>query len=176
MPWKDRLQCTEPSAIIKSEFERVSISMIADNINNASIYYSCHSNFKISFEFLQKDDLEKLKPGTYEICGKDVFVLIQDVDTKPLCEGVFESHDKYIDIQYIIKYGECIGYANIKELQPKTCYDLDKDIRFYSGSGTMLELHQGDFMVFFPKDGHMPCISPANGIGISKKAVVKIHI
>lgn len=150
--------------------------MITDHISNAYKYYSCHPYFKSAFDFIQNNDFDRLKPGTYEIHDKDVFASIQDIVTKPLGEGVFEAHEKYIDIQYIAGYGECIGYANIKKLQPEAFYDQNRDIRFYSGSGAMLILEQYDFAVFFPQDGHMPCISRTNERGVSKKVVVKVRI
>lgn len=149
--------------------------MIADIIENAQNYYNLGKNFEKGFEFLKTMDLKNLENGRYEIDGDNIFVSIQDYQTKQENEGKFEAHQKYADIQFIIKGEEKIGYTNIKNCTPTTFYDDTNDIIFLDGTGDFIKAKENTFLVFFPQDAHMPCIS-VNNPEYVKKAVVKVRI
>jgi beta-galactosidase beta subunit len=55
--------------------------------------------FAKAFHFLQTADLENAEPGRVDIDGDQIFALIQEYNTKPLAQGFWEAHRKYIDIQ-----------------------------------------------------------------------------
>ncbi len=149
--------------------------MIADIIENAQNYYNLGKNFEKGFEFLKTTDLKNLENGRYKIDGDNIFVSIQDYQTKQENEGKFEAHKKYADIQFIIKGEEKIGYTNIKNCTPTTFYDDTNDIIFLDGTGDFIKAKENTFLVFFPQDAHMPCIS-VNNPEYVKKAVVKVRI
>ena len=149
--------------------------MIQDNIKNASSYYYLGERFEKGFEYLQRTDILELKNGRYEIDGTDVFVNIQDYQTKSLEDGRFEAHKKYADIQYIVKGSENMGYGLMKDFKPVTFYDETNDIMFLEGSGEFIQANSGDFIIFMPQEAHMPCISVQESSYV-KKAVVKVKI
>ncbi len=149
--------------------------MIADIIENAQDYYKLGENFQKGFEFLKNTDLKKLENGKYEIEGDNVFVSVQDYQTKPESEGKFEAHKKYADIQFIISGEEKIGYTNIRNCTPTTFYDDTNDIVFLEGKGDFITAHENSFLIFMPQDAHMPCISIDDSKYV-KKAVVKVKI
>ena len=149
--------------------------MIQDNIKNASSYYYLGERFEKGFEYLQRTDILELKNGRYEIDGTDVFVNIQDYQTKSLEDGRFEAHKKYADIQYIVKGSEKMGYGLMKDFKPVTFYDETNDIMFLEGSGEFIHANSGDFIIFMPQEAHMPCISVQESSYV-KKAVVKVKI
>ena len=149
--------------------------MIADIIENAQDYYKLGENFQKGFEFLKNTDLKKLENGKYEIEGDNVFVSVQDYQTKPELEGKFEAHKKYADIQFIISGEEKIGYTNIRNCTPTTFYDDTNDIVFLEGKGDFITAHENSFLIFMPQDAHMPCISIDDSKYV-KKAVVKVKI
>ena len=149
--------------------------MIADIIENAQDYYKLGENFQKAFEFLKNTDLKKLENGKYEIEGDNVFVSVQDYQTKPESEGKFEAHKKYADIQFIISGEEKIGYTNIRNCTPTTFYDDTNDIVFLEGKGDFITAHENSFLIFMPQDAHMPCISIDDSKYV-KKAVVKVKI
>ncbi len=149
--------------------------MIQDNIKNASSYYYLGERFEKGFEYLQRTDILELKNGRYEIDGTDVFVNIQDYQTKSLEDGRFEAHKKYADIQYIVKGSEKMGYGLMKDFKPVTFYDETNDIMFLEGSGEFIQANSGDFIIFMPQEAHMPCISVQESSYV-KKAVVKVKI
>lgn len=149
--------------------------MIVDKLKNASLYYGISENITESLKYLQTTDLSQLSNGKYEIKGDEIFVIVQDYNSKSLSEGKFESHRKYIDIQYIIKGVEKMGYVNVDNLNPLTEYDKEKDIQFFEGNGDFVTVYNGSFTIFFPQDAHMPGIQ-LNNFEYVKKAVVKIKI
>ena len=154
------------------------INMIKDNLKNAQFYYGLGEKFKKAFEYLKSNDLLKLDNGKYEIDGENIFVSVQDYNTKPESEGKFETHKKYADIQFIIKGEEKIGYTDVTNCTNLTNYDEEKDIEFLKNNEP--ENHfafakEGDFLIFLPQDAHMPCISICDSSYV-KKAVVKIKL
>lgn len=149
--------------------------MITDKLQNAKFYYSLGERFKTAFEYLENTNLVSLKNGKYEIYGDNIFVSVQDYETKPIEQGRWEAHKKYADIQFLIKGAEQLGYTDISNLQPETGYDEEKDILFLKGNGQFTKASEGDFLIFFPQDAHMPCISQEKPVYV-KKAVVKIKL
>ena len=61
---------------------------------------------------------------------------------------MYEAHQKYIDVHYIIEGVERIATADVSSLQIQTPFSEEKDIGFYQGdeSGGYL-LKAGEFMV-----------------------------
>jgi len=149
--------------------------MIIDKLKNASFYYGISEKIATALKYLEKTDLSEFQNGKYEIEGDDIFVIVQDYHTKPLLEGKFEAHRKYIDIQYIIKGVEKMGYTNVHKLKPSTEYDEKKDIIFFEGEGDFVTVEEGFFAIFAPEDAHMPGIESITSEYV-KKAVVKIKV
>ncbi len=149
--------------------------MILDKLSNSSTYDFLGERFKKAFEYLKNTDLESLEVGRYEIEGKEIYVLIQEYDTRPLAEGKWESHTKYADIQFIIKGTEIMYYSPLEFLDEYQRND-EKDVMNYKSKNednTYLIVGENMYGIFLPEDGHMPCISPKVPCKV-KKAVVKI--
>ncbi len=148
--------------------------MIIDQLKNASQYFGAHPRLESAFKYLRNTDLAKIEAGRYEIQGTDIFVLVQNYDSKAKEKGRWEAHRKYIDIQYVYKGTELIGYAPIDTLQAGA-YDEGKDFWEFKGDGVFVKVQAGAFVVLFPQDGHMP------GIAVSapepvKKIVIKVKV
>lgn len=147
--------------------------MIFDSIKNASIYEKDDERLKKGFDFILKNDLKNFENGKYEIDGTKIFANIQEYETKE--SGLFEAHKKYIDIQYIIKGFEKIEVNDIENLEKTIEYDEEKDVMFFNGTGSFIKIKEGYFTVFYPHDGHKPCITDTNKSTV-KKVVVKILV
>lgn len=149
--------------------------MIIDRITNAHLYASLSPAFKQAFDYLQQTDLATLANGKYEIDSENMYVSVQEYDTKPKEQGKWEAHRRYIDVQYMIRGTEQIGYAHLAGLAPAQAYDASRDVAFFSGAGDFSTMQEGSFMILFPEDAHMPCISVNEPTQV-KKAVVKILV
>lgn len=149
--------------------------MIIDNLSNASLYYGVSSKLKKAFEFLQKTDFETMKPGRYEIDGDNVYAMVQQYETRPLEQGAWEAHKKYIDVQYVATGSEIMGYRHIEGMKVTKEYDQSVDCLFLEGEGDFFKVEAGFFAVFTPKDAHMPCIATTSPAEV-KKVVVKVAV
>jgi biofilm protein TabA len=127
---------------------------------------------------LQDTDFEKLEPGNYDLRGKDIYVQVIDMMTKPASELRPEVHRQYIDVQFLCRGRERIGVADDAG-KNEILEDLfaERDIRFYRGmeNETVLEMQPGCFAVFFPWDVHRPGCQVDRPQSI-RKVVVKVRL
>lgn len=133
--------------------------MIFDNMGNKEMYRNMHRGFDKAFEFLERYQLETPDEDYYEIDGTQVYAMIQRYATVKESELKWEAHKKYIDIQYIMKGSEYIGWAKIGDIAEKNSYDEANDCiltRNPKSQPVFLPLHKDDFAIFFPQDLHKP--------------------
>lgn len=130
----------------------------------------------ITYVFLNKFKSEKPKEGRY-ILENGCYANVQSYLTNVKSKSKYESHKKYIDIQMILEGEEIITVAPVNQLKCVEPYDEEKDIIFYDNNfvGTDYFLSTGDYIILYPGDGHMPCISINHPIKV-KKVVVKVPI
>ena len=74
--------------------------MIKDKLLNSSAYYNLSERIKIGLFWLENTDLKNIADGKYLIDGDNVYASVQTYDTKD--DVKYESHRRYIDIQYMI--------------------------------------------------------------------------
>ncbi|MCF8262500.1 MAG: YhcH/YjgK/YiaL family protein [Melioribacteraceae bacterium] len=149
--------------------------MIFDSIENAEIYYGLGERFETAFEYLKNCDFNSLPLEKVEIDGENIFALPQKYITKNDDEARWESHRKYVDIQYMASGSENMGYVLEDYLDQTDEYDDARDVEFFDGEGDYLQLNGGEFVVFFPDDAHKP------GLKIEEKeevfkVVIKVRI
>lgn len=124
--------------------------------------------------------LKRLRRGKMDIAD-GVFATISDYHTKPLEQALPESHQRYVDIQYVAYGKECIGLTR-DAIPVYLPYDSEKDIAFYTPKN--LSYHIADpnkFFVFFPSDFHAPGISVSeifqtDIVPITSEFVIKIVV
>ena len=149
--------------------------MILDALANSTVYEKLHPGFNSAFYFLRKTDLATMSAGRYAIDGERLYAIVQEYETKPLAEGLLETHIRYIDIQYVITGEELIGYAPLADQTIQTPYDTDKDITFLEGAAEPIRLRQGQFAIFFPHDAHMPSRTAGEPARV-RKVVIKVAV
>ena len=146
--------------------------MIIDTLDNLSKYVGINPLFADVVEFLKKNDLNTMEAGKYPIKDKDLFVNIQMAKGKTPDEAVIETHDKMIDIQIPVTAAETFGYTP-REALPAAEYNAEKDITKIPAlaAESYVTAQPGSFCIFFPQDGHAPCIA---GVPELKKAIFKV--
>ncbi len=90
--------------------------MIIDTLENSNLYVAMHPRFKSAFEFLKRPGIESLPIGRTTLDGDLLYALTQEYETKPVHEGKFEAHRRYIDIQFVLAGEEVMGYAPLDQL------------------------------------------------------------
>jgi len=147
--------------------------MVIDTLENLAKYEAMNPLFKDVVEFLKNNDLNKLEEGKHLIKGKELFVNITTAKGRTPDAAVLETHINMIDIQIPLDVPETYGYTPLYRL-PEAPYNAEKDITKYEGmADSFIECQPGMFAIFFPQDGHAPCISMAPEI---KKAIFKVAV
>lgn len=146
--------------------------MIIDTIDNLSKYEDVNPLFADVVDFLKNHDLSTMEEGKYPIRDNDIFVNLQVAQQRTKETAFIESHVKMIDIQIPLSCNETYGYTPLEEL-PDAAYDAVKDMSIYEGVNPKeyVTLAPGMFVIFFPQDGHAPCIIDEPEI---KKAIFKV--
>lgn len=130
--------------------------------------------------YISELDKEKIEYGKH-VVNEEFYFNVEEYMTKPVEQCRFESHRKYVDIQWVITGNERIDTAFIRELDLDSRYDLDKDVVFWKDRTNATVLHtvlsQGSYAVFYPNNAHKPCMNPYPGReGKVKKIVGKVRI
>ncbi len=148
--------------------------MIIDTLDNLAKYEAVNPLFKDVVAFIRQHDLNLLEAGKHEIKGKDLFVNIQNAKGRTPDAAVIETHQRMIDIQIPLDGPETFGYTPLCHL-PETPYNDEKDITKYGDlmAESFIDCQPGMFAIFFPQDGHAPCITMAPEI---KKAIFKVKV
>jgi YhcH/YjgK/YiaL family protein len=146
--------------------------MIIDTLQHFEQYAHLNPLFEVVCAFLKENDLQKMADGKHLIQGEDLFVNIQTAKGKTPEEAVVETHRVMADIQIPLSGKETYGYI------PEAClpdgdYNEEKDITKFPGvaSQSLVTCQPGMFAIFFPQDGHAPCITEQPEI---RKAIFKV--
>jgi len=147
--------------------------MIFDTVENALRYTGLAENLPAALNYLLETDLASLPVGRTDIPGEKFYVLVQEYNTKPNEQGKWEAHRDYIDVQYVLSGRERMGFANLKTMQLGE-YIAEKDFQAMNGAGNYVDVFAGSFVIFFPEDGHMPCLCVDQPEAI-RKVVLKVR-
>ena len=146
--------------------------MIIDTLDNLGKYVGVNPLFANVVAFLKENDLNTLEEGKHPIKGGDLFVNITTAKGRSREAAVLETHIEMVDIQIPLDVPETYGYTPLKDL-PAFEYNAEKDITKYgtTQAQTYVTCQPGQMAIFFPQDGHAPCISECAEI---KKAIFKV--
>jgi biofilm protein TabA len=149
--------------------------MIIDHIRNAKPFHVLGIGVRAGLQFLARPDLITLEVGRHELPDSGgSFALVQEHETKLRSHAKWEAHRKMIDLQFMVRGHELMGYADITKLE-MGAYHADDDYCLGEGEGEWLRLDDQYFMILFPQDGHMPSITITEPQKV-RKVVVKIPV
>lgn len=125
--------------------------MIIDKFDNIRFYSCLLNNLDSGLEAVSA--LRDPEVGRYEFDGG--FFLVQKGETKPMKEGTFEAHRKYVDVQIVLEGSEEIAWADLDDLKEDGEYDEAKDKAAYNGlEENTMKISAGMCYIAFPHDGH----------------------
>ena len=131
--------------------------MVVDTLMHCEQYYVFGENFKKAFEFLKANDIRKMELGRHDIDGDNVFILVQEYESKSIDNCGFEAHTKYADVHYVAEGFEYLGYGALERAgEPITEYDPTADAIFFEKECQFVLLQKNDIAIVFPNDVHMP--------------------
>ena len=145
--------------------------MIIDTLDNLGKDTALNPLFADVVAFLKDHDLKTMEEGKYPIKDKDLFVNITTAKGRAREAAVLETHIEMIDIQIPLDTEETFGYTPLHDL-PAFEYNAEKDITKYGDTlaQTYVTCRPGQMAIFFPQDGHAPCIATQD----IKKAIFKV--
>ena len=136
-----------------------------------------NKNFEKALEWLKGDQWKNIPEGRTELNGSDLFVLRNVKQTKSWSEGKYESHNRLVDIQMMIKGSALFKIYPPSELEVSEPYVEDRDITFFKGDPEKAHWVTLSFplaAVFFPWDGHMVDVAPDDKPAEYDKIIIKI--
>lgn len=153
--------------------------MIIGHIQNLSQeMYKFPEPLQKALSFLQENDCAALKPGRYEIDGDGIFAIVQHYQSKPEEECRAETHEKYIDVQYVAQGEEYVGYCALSPvLEVEEDCLAEKDAKFYQKifPESNILLRKGSYAIVYPCDVHCPGCMVGKPVDVVK-VVVKVSV
>jgi biofilm protein TabA len=150
--------------------------MIYGHINEKDQWSFLTSNpvWKQAFDWLLSLP-EKPELGKYPLMGDEMFAVVMEYDTVEPAESKFETHRKYVDLQFTISGGEGIAWEKRSSLEPAGEYDDGTDLQFYKPAGyeSRVQMNPGNFGIFFNSDAHLPKLADGKNPKVFK-AVIKV--
>ncbi len=89
----------------------------------------------------------------YPLSGGNRFFIAATTTKAP---DVAEAHRNYLDIQYIVKGKEVMGWADLADCQLVGEFNEAKDVGKYAGNFEYMTINEGVCYIAFPEDAHMP--------------------
>jgi len=145
--------------------------LILDLIQNYKRYIPLYPLLEEGMEFaLSKSEVPV---GRYD--RGNFYILVQEGETYPLEQGLYEAHRKYIDVQIVLKGEETVGWQGLSGLKECEPYSEEKDIVFFDGEGIPIRIKEGMFYLAGLQDAHKPCRYIGKQ-GSYRKIVLKIPV
>lgn len=148
--------------------------MILDLLANRSSYHALHPRLQPAFDWLAAQDWATVADGKLAIAGEHIHAIIESGTTAAPATRRFESHRRYLDIQYVIAGGERMGWCPAAHIAPGE--QAGPDIWFHPEPivSQQLCVRPGDFAIFAPLEAHKPCCLLGEEPAGFRKCVIKV--
>jgi YhcH/YjgK/YiaL family protein len=153
---------------------KLNVQESVDKVEFAKQYTANKEWWDKAFAYFRDTNLDQLAPGKYPVDGDNVFASVTENPTKDYANTQWESHRKYIDMQYVIQGAEKIEVVPLASATPTKPYDEARDVARYDAKGTQYEAKPGTIYIFFAQDVHRPNIK-VEGVDKDKKLVIKMR-
>ena len=130
-----------------------------------------------ALEIIEDLDWETVECGRYDV-DDELYYMVQEYETKYPDQARYEAHEKYVDIQYIVKGVERMEFAETSKLKVTEKYNPEKDVKFLEEPKVIDAsiVEAGDYRIFYPEDAHRPGLCVNNTPSKVKKILAKILI
>lgn len=151
--------------------------MITDSIRNVERYQGLSERLDRVFRFIEETDLGALPPGRTDIDGDTVYVNHILYTTAPQKESdLYEAHMRYLDLHLILSGHEAVSVAPVGELTQVEVREAEDSVMYSGDSPVNIALDEGDFLLLYPGEGHLPKLSLDGEAVAVNKFVFKIDI
>ncbi|MGF1763267.1 YhcH/YjgK/YiaL family protein [Aliivibrio kagoshimensis] len=149
--------------------------MFKGNLNQLEQFTGVHAKIIECIKQVKELLDNNSQHGTYPLIDDKAFFFVVDEHTQALEERRSEIHQRYIDVQIVLKGEEKFGYCEQTFLSIEEDQLAENDVAF---SEDLVDekfevLGEGDFIIFHTKQPHRPLIA-VNQPAPVKKVVIKI--
>jgi YhcH/YjgK/YiaL family protein len=160
--------------------------MILDTLAALTPLIGANDRLRRAVEFLRDPASPCLEPLGFglenkrriEICGDQVYAIVQRYQTMSSEHAFWEAHRRYAEVQFIVEGEETMGWAPLSAMQIVNDYDPERDLAVLrlapASRPQFFTLGPGLAAIFFPGDAHMPGINAGTETRAVKKIVVKV--
>ena len=148
--------------------------MILDLLANHAWYHPLHPRLKPAFAWLAAQDWATSADGKVAIDGENLYAIIESGITTVAATRQFESHQRYLDIQYVISGGERMGWCPAAGVEPGVQAGPDLWFHPEPAASQQLVVTPGHFAIFAPMEAHKPCCLLADRAAAFRKCVMKV--
>lgn len=148
--------------------------MVIDHIKNAHLYFGLNPYFKTAFKYLKEvksGDFEKKK---LEVDGSNFFLLYFDTAGKGRDGVILECHQKYLDIHFVTKGSDLIGYKETSFCKEVDTDDMtENDYKLFKDKPVSeVLINEGYFAIVFPGDAHAPLMGTEKFMKVVAKIII----
>ena len=150
--------------------------MIYDIFENITRYCDKDESLYKAVKYIQNFK-EDTADGIYQIEDDKIYSIVKTYHTFPLSEKLFETHEKYIDVQALLYGEEAIHISLNNHMDIAEPYNANTDkVRFKPSKNysTMLLL-PGYFLLLYPGDIHRADCQWHEKT-LVRKIAVKVHV
>ena len=150
--------------------------MICDRLANAGRYAGLGDSFVQALHWLAAFNAA-LPDGRCAIDGQSLYATVMSYETKPAAALTHEVHRRYADVQLLLSGKEQMLFTPQERLGPGNGYQTEKDFELFDRpvEPSTLLVGPGDFVIFFPGEGHKPGLSGEAAQAV-RKVVVKVRV
>lgn len=150
--------------------------MILDQLENSTRYEALGAGFVQAFQFLKTLDCSR-PDGRCEIAGDAVYATLTSFEAKVSVDTTHEVHRCYADVHFLISGREIMYFTPANRLGLGNGYHAEKDYELCDAPilPTTLLIQPGQFVIFFPHEGHKPNLALGAPTHV-RKVVVKIRL
>lgn len=152
--------------------------MILDKIENMPVYKDLLPGIVTALEKAAAYTPDQYPGGRVDVDGDNLFLLLNTYETHPAEDALFEAHQKYIDVMYMVEGEEIIYVKPTHKLSDITKpYDgqIDALLASLDRDAAPVRLTEGSFIVLFPQDAHAPACCDKVPQTV-KKIIAKVKI
>ena len=149
--------------------------MIFGNIDHLDEYSFLEKGIRECFAYASTHDLSSFEKGSHEIDGDRLFVNIVEYTTTNASDRFWEAHKQYLDVHFMLHGEEQIDLNFIKNMDVKQYVAKDDFVPMDGDPNASVVLHDGDFLICYPNDGHRTAVA-VNEPAVIKKAIFKVRI
>ena len=157
--------------------------MIIDTYERALAYDLGPLWERVFPEFLKlAEQGDALTAGRYELAGGPdnggAVVFVNEYDTKPWADAVYEAHYKMADVQVLLAGDEYIDVYPMRGDEKEKQSDVERDFILFEGQPEVptvrFHLKPGLFALLLPGEAHQPCMkAESNHV---RKMVIKLPV